>query len=107
MDINRTCKEIDLRLSNGEAFVLLDVREPAERAFCSIEGSKHIPMGDIPARIAEFEPNEEIVVVCHHGVRSFQVASYLKANGFKNVYNLAGGIVAWSLVVDQGVPRYG
>lgn len=107
MDINRTCQEVKARLDKGDDLMLLDVREPAEVAFCTIEGSTHIPLGEIPARMTDLDREREIVIVCHHGVRSFQAAAYLRANGFENVYNLAGGIDAWSLSVDPSVPRYG
>ncbi|MDH4228547.1 MAG: rhodanese-like domain-containing protein [Nitrospirota bacterium] len=105
-DIQRSCQQIKQRLESGDALFLLDVREPPERAFNSIDGSVHIPMGEIPHRLRELDPDKEIVVYCHHGVRSFQVAAYLKANGFGQVYNLAGGIDAWSVSVDPAIPRY-
>lgn len=107
MNIQWTCQEVKQRLDNGDKMVLLDVRETPERSFCAIDGSLHIPMAEVPVRLAELNADEPIVVVCHHGVRSFQVAHYLKANGFENVYNLAGGIDQWSLTVDPTVPRYG
>lgn len=107
MDINWTCEDVKARLDNGDKLLVLDVREPAEVAFCNIQGSTHIPMNEIPGRMAELDPEREMVVLCHHGARSFQVAAYLRANGFDKVYNLAGGIDAWSLTVDPSVPRYG
>ncbi|MBI5136484.1 MAG: sulfurtransferase [Nitrospirae bacterium] len=107
MKINRSCEEIKARLDSGDELFLLDVREPSERAFCAIGGSAHIPMGEIPARLAELDRDREIVVYCHHGVRSFQVAAFLVGRGFGRVVNLAGGIDAWSLSIDPSVPRYG
>lgn len=107
MGIQRTCQEVKKILDEGDEMVLLDVREVPERSFCAIDGSVHIPMGDVPTRLSELNPDAPIVVLCHHGVRSFQVAHYLKANGFEEVYNLAGGIDQWSLTVDPAVPRYG
>jgi rhodanese-related sulfurtransferase len=107
MDINWTCEEVKIRLDNGDNLLVLDVREHPEVAFCSIAGSTHIPMNEIPSRMAELDRERETVVLCHHGARSFQVAAYLRANGFDNVYNLAGGIDAWSRTVDPSVPRYG
>ncbi len=107
MDINKSCEDIKKRLDNGQPLLLLDVREHSERQFCAIEGSTHIPMGEIPARMNELDPDKEIVVYCHHGVRSFQVAAFLAGRGFDKVMNLAGGIDAWSLSVDPDVPRYG
>jgi rhodanese-related sulfurtransferase len=107
MDINWSCHEVKAHLDAGRELMLLDVREPAEVHFCAIDGSVHIPLGQLPGRLAELDPEREIVVVCHHGARSFQAAAFLRARGFENVYNLAGGIDAWSLSVDPSVPRYG
>ena len=99
---------IDLkkRLDQGEELFILDVREPEEVAIASLQGAKHIPMGDIPSRLTELDPDREIIVVCHHGVRSAQVAMYLGRMGFEHVINLAGGIDAWSLDADPATPRY-
>jgi len=99
----RTLKD---RLARGEKLVLVDVREPEEIALASFAGALHIPMGDIPSRIGELDPDSEIVVVCHHGLRSAQVAGYLARMDFERVLNLAGGIDAWSMEVDRSVPRY-
>lgn len=92
----------------GEKFMLLDVREPAEVATAKIAGSVHIPMRDIPARLAELDPqkNERIVVHCHHGGRSQRVTHYLRQQGFTQAQNMSGGIDDWSLKVDRAVPRY-
>jgi len=86
--------------------LLLDVREPQEYARCHIEGSRHIPMNDIPSRLAELDPEQEIVVICHHGMRSRMVGDYLSRQGFGNIVNLRGGIDAWAAEVDPGMPRY-
>lgn len=86
--------------------LLLDVREPHEFAYCHIEGSLHIPMNDIPARIGELDPSRETVVICHHGMRSASVADYLIRQAFRNVANLAGGIDAWATQVAPDMPRY-
>ncbi len=94
------------RLDRGDALVMLNVREPGEIAIASLPRALHIPMGDIPSRIGELDPDSEIVVVCHHGLRSAQVAGYLVRMDFERVLNLIGGIDAWSLEVDQSVPRY-
>jgi len=92
----------------GEQVVLLDVRNPDEYATAKIEGSVFIPMGELQARLAELEPhrNKRIVVHCHHGGRSLRVTGFLRQQGFSQVQNLTGGIDAWSLAVDPGVPRY-
>lgn len=86
--------------------LLLDVRDPREFELCHIEGSRHIPMQQVPQRLSELAADAEIVVVCHHGVRSAQVAQYLARNGFRNVRNLQGGISAWSERIDPSMPRY-
>lgn len=86
--------------------LLLDVREPWEFELARIQGSRHLPMHEIPQRHAELDPNAEIVVICHHGMRSAQVTQYLDHLGFQNVYNLSGGIDAWSREIDPEVPLY-
>ena len=90
--------------------LLLDVREPWEAQLASIRldgvRSQLIPMGQIPARLGELDPAQPVVCYCHHGVRSLQVVAFLQRAGFDCVYNLAGGIDAWSLATDPSVPRY-
>jgi len=98
--------ELKDRLTQGEDLFLLDVREPQEYHFAKIDGSTLIPLQQIPARIGELEPARDIVVICHHGMRSLQAANYLAHQGFANIANLAGGIDAWSLKCDSSVPRY-
>lgn len=94
------------RLDRGDDVVVLDVREPYEVFLASFPGATHIPMGDIPSRLTELDPHRETVVVCHHGVRSAQVAIYLARMGFEHVLNLSGGIDAWSEAADPATPRY-
>jgi rhodanese-related sulfurtransferase len=89
-----------------EAPLLLDVREPWEVQTCAIEGAVHMPMGSIPARAGELDPDRDIVCVCHHGARSMQVAVFLEHNGYGRVHNLAGGIDAWAREVDSSMPTY-
>jgi rhodanese-related sulfurtransferase len=95
--------------AHGEP-VVLDVREPSELAVASIKANGFnlltIPMGVIPLRLAELDPEQPIACLCHHGGRSMQVASFLKAQGFAHVANIAGGINAWSAEVDPSVARY-
>jgi rhodanese-related sulfurtransferase len=86
--------------------LLLDVREPWEWQTARIEGARHIPMREVPARIAELDPAREVVAICHHGGRSLQVALFLEKNGFAKVHNLQGGVDAWSRTVDPAVPVY-
>jgi rhodanese-related sulfurtransferase len=94
------------RIDRGEAVFVLDVREPQEIAVAPFPGAHHIPMGDIPSRLTELDPDREIIVVCHHGVRSAQVAMYLARMGFERMVNLSGGIDAWSEDADPSTPRY-
>lgn len=86
--------------------LLLDVREPWEYALCRIEGAQSMPMQGIPARIGELDPRQEIVCICHHGVRSFHVARFLEHNGFTNVINLTGGVDGWAKEADPTMPTY-
>jgi rhodanese-related sulfurtransferase len=91
----------------GEPLTLLDVREPWEWGAARIEGSIHIPMGDIPARAhLELDPDDHIVVVCHHGVRSLTVTNWLRQQGFERVQSMRGGIDGWARTVDPKVPLY-
>lgn len=85
---------------------LLDVREPDERQTAVIEPSTHIPMDDVENRLAEIPRDRPVVVYCHHGSRSFMIASLLESEGYENVGNLTGGIDAWSERVDPTVPQY-
>lgn len=90
--------------------LLLDVREPWEVALASIHldgaPTQNLPMGQIPQRLGELDPAQPILCICHHGMRSAQVVAFLERAGFESVYNLAGGIDAWSAQVDPSVPRY-
>lgn len=86
--------------------VVLDVREPWETELCAIAGSQQIPMHLVPMRCDELDAQRDIVVVCHHGGRSMQVAMYLERQGYGSVHNLAGGIEAWACDVDPTMRRY-
>jgi rhodanese-related sulfurtransferase len=98
--------ELKRRVDQGERPLILDVREAEEIAIAPFPGAVHIPMGEITSRLAELDPDQETVVVCHHGIRSAQVAIYLVRMGFERVSNLSGGIDAWSATVDLALPRY-
>ena len=95
--------------AQGQA-VVLDVREANELATASVTPAGFvlvtIPMGSIPARLAELDPAQAIACLCHHGARSQNVANFLAGRGFSQVVNIAGGINAWSLELDPNVPRY-
>ena len=100
-------KELANHLAEGDKSpVLLDVREPWEFAIGHLAHARLLPMGQIPHALDSLDPNEEIVVICHHGVRSRQVAQFLLSRGFKRVINLDDGIDGWSRDVDPSVPRY-
>ena len=86
--------------------LLLDVREDWEYRHCRIEASRHLPMQDIPGALAELPEDAAIVVICHHGARSFQVAHFLEQSGYRNIYNLSGGLHAWAAIVDPAMPTY-
>ena len=90
--------------------LLLDVREPWEVQLAAIRipgaSMLNLPMGQIPQRLGELDPAQPILCICHHGMRSAQVVAFLERSGYDSVYNLAGGIDAWSTKVDPGVPRY-
>ena len=92
--------------ASREPPLLLDVREPWEYEKARIEGAQLIPMREMPSRIAELDPNKEVVAICHHGGRSAQVAMFLEKAGFKKMHNLVGGVDAWSRTVDPSVPLY-
>jgi rhodanese-related sulfurtransferase len=95
------------RRNGGEAMTLLDVREDWEVALAPVPTDiVHIPMGEIEDRIGELDPHKETVVICRSGGRSAQVAQFLEHRGFAKVFNLAGGILAWSRVIDPRIPQY-
>ena len=85
---------------------LLDVREPSEFAYCAIPGSVLMPMASVPARAQELPDDVDIVVICHHGGRSMQVAMFLERQGFAGLINLAGGVAQWAQQVDPAMPQY-
>lgn len=86
--------------------LLLDVRESWEFALCHIDGAELMPLQSVPARIGELNPEREIVVICHHGVRSLHAARFLEHNGFTRITNLSGGVDAWAREADPAMPTY-
>lgn len=101
-----TVIELNQRLQQGDSPLLLDVREPHEFSYCRIEGSINLPMNQVPGRLAELDSQREIVTICHHGMRSAQVANFLIGKGFADVANLSGGVAAWAGLVDPSMPTY-
>lgn len=107
MDFEISAGQVKALQKNGETFTLLDVREAWEFATARIEGATHMPMGDIPAQAhRELDPEEHIVVVCHHGVRSLTVTNWLRQQGFEKVQSMRGGVDGWARTVDPKVPLY-
>jgi rhodanese-related sulfurtransferase len=94
----------------GGPAVVLDVREPWELSTASVSPDGFsllaIPMNQLPARLAELDPDQPVACLCHHGARSQRVAMFLEQQGFSRLANVAGGIDAWSRELDPGVPRY-
>lgn len=102
-----TVSQLKERLDQRDAKpLLLDVREPWEFAICHIEGSRLLPMRQIPNAVDDLDDEQEIVVICHTGVRSLQVCYYLQHEGFANVSNLTGGVHAWATTIDSQMPTY-
>jgi rhodanese-related sulfurtransferase len=107
MDFEISAGQVKSLQKRGESFTLLDVREPSEWEKASIEGSTNIPMGDVPTRAhQELDPDEHIIVMCHHGVRSLTVTNWLRQQGFEKVQSMRGGIDGWARTVDPKVPLY-
>jgi adenylyltransferase/sulfurtransferase len=100
-----SAQDLKVKLDRREPLVLLDVREDWETTLCRLENATHIPIEEIEFRTTELDPADEIVVYCHHGVRSAAVANFLRQQGFKAV-NLAGGLDQWARTIDRGMKRY-
>ncbi|MDH3743938.1 MAG: molybdopterin-synthase adenylyltransferase MoeB [Acidobacteriota bacterium] len=98
--------ELHQRLEEGAEVVVLDVRTAKEFAICQLQDASLIPVSEIPGRLDELATDRPLIVYCHHGPRSVQVVRFLRSQGFPRARNLAGGINAWSLLVDPSVPRY-
>ena len=101
--------EVKRRLDKGEKVKLIDVREPFEHQLTRIEGAELIPMNTVPQRVQEIDGQAEsatLVIFCHHGMRSLNVAEWLRRQGVENCQSMSGGIDRWSLEIDPKVPRY-
>ena len=102
-----TVEQLKQRLDKKESLpVILDVREPWELDVCSLSNTHNIPMGQIQGRINELNKDRDLVVMCHHGIRSQRVALFLQQQGFTDIYNLSGGINAWANQVDPHMAKY-
>lgn len=93
-------------IAQGAAIDMLDVREPWEQKICLIAESRTIPMGELQQRSAELANEKPLVVICHHGMRSFHATLWLRSQGFGNAVNLEGGIDAWAREIDPSMQRY-
>jgi len=105
-DLEINPRDVKQRLDRGEKFLLVDVREPHEHAICQIAGAMLIPMGSIPANLQKLDTDEDVICICHHGIRSLDVANWLRAQGVKSAKSMAGGIDRWSVEIDPMVRRY-
>jgi rhodanese-related sulfurtransferase len=105
-DFSITAEVLKTRMERGDRPFLLDVREPFEHEIAALPGAVLIPIGDVPKRQQELDPDAEIVVYCHHGVRSANVTAYLRHQGFSKARNLQGGIDRWAVAVDPAMMRY-
>ena len=101
-----TPAELSDQLERGDRPRLVDVREPLEHRIASVDGAELVPLGVLPGAIDRFGVDDDIVVLCHHGIRSATACDFLVRNGFTRVRNLSGGIDRWSVDVDPRVPRY-
>jgi rhodanese-related sulfurtransferase len=100
-------KEVKRRLDAGEKIRMVDVREPFEHEQAHIEGAELIPMRRVPQSVDSLRAGDrQLVLFCHHGMRSLQVAEWLRRQGFEDCASMAGGIDRWSLEIDPAVPRY-
>ena len=98
--------DVKQRLDRGEKVLLVDVREPWEYQMCRIDGAQLIPLGSIPANLQALDTGAVVICYCHHGVRSLDVAVWLRGQGIEGAQSMAGGIERWSREVDPAVPRY-
>ena len=105
-DLEISASELKLRLDRGDKLLLVDVREPHEHALCCIEGAVLIPMESIPANLQKLDTDDDVICFCHHGMRSLDVANWLRQQGVKSAKSMTGGIDRWSLEIDPRVPRY-
>jgi len=106
MEVN--CTTVKAKLDAGEHFVFIDCREQQEYDVVKIEAATLIPMSQLPERVNELDQHKDsdIIIHCHHGGRSLNVAMWLKEQGFQNALSMAGGIDAWAQEIDPSLPRY-
>lgn len=105
-DIQISAKDVQARMASGESVLLVDVREPWETQLCQIAGAQLIPMGSIPNNLQKLDVEGAVICYCHHGVRSLDVAVWLRSQGVDGARSLSGGIDRWAAEIDPSVPRY-
>ncbi|MSR13529.1 MAG: sulfurtransferase [Gammaproteobacteria bacterium] len=106
MDLGEISPQTLMERLTREPPKLIDVREPWEFELCRIAGAINVPLQTLPARLPELEQSHDIVVICHHGMRSLYAAEFLRDQGFSSVLNLTGGIARWGREIDPGMPQY-
>ncbi len=105
-DIQIEPKELKVKMDTGEKVLVVDVREPWEHQIASIAGATLVPLNTLPANLKLFEGADEVVIFCHHGMRSLNAAAWLRSQGVDGARSLTGGIERWSAEIDPKVPRY-
>jgi rhodanese-related sulfurtransferase len=105
-DLQISVQEVNARLARGEQLLLVDVREPREYDVCRLPGATLIPLGSLPANLNKLLDADDVVLYCHHGMRSLDAAVWLRQQGVASAKSMAGGIERWSTEIDASVPRY-
>jgi adenylyltransferase/sulfurtransferase len=105
-DLQISAKEVSERIARGDKLLLVDVREQWEYYLCRIPGAKLIPLGTIPASLNALLDTDDLILYCHHGMRSLDAAVWLRQQGVESAKSMAGGIERWSAEIDPSVPRY-
>ncbi|NIY74435.1 sulfurtransferase [Thalassospira sp. HF15] len=106
MVLDISCSELAIRLEGDHPLDLLDVREDWELEICAISQAHHIPLSELSGRVGELAPEKPLAIICHHGVRSRHAGRFLEDRGFKEVFNVRGGIDAWALDIERDMSRY-
>jgi rhodanese-related sulfurtransferase len=105
-DIQIEPKELKEKLDKGAPVLVVDIREPCEAQVCAIAGSKLVPMNTLPANLAILSETDDVVIYCHHGVRSLNAVAWLRSQGVGGARSLAGGIERWATEIDPTLAHY-
>jgi rhodanese-related sulfurtransferase len=105
-DIQIEPKELKTKLDHGAKLIVVDVREPWEHQICNIAGARLVPLNTLPGSVGELAQAEEVVVYCHHGIRSLNAAAWLRAQGVESARSLTGGIERWANEIDPKLAKY-